>query len=142
MTQTTNKPITWHRVSDPADGDQGPRRFLKWNEVEVGGELEGIWQGFHQGQYGLLGSVEVRTGEIVSFPLPTLLHRRLDCVEPGRRIKIVYLGKRDAKDGDTSYHTFDCYSDRPALGPGAAQKALVQFTDDETPEQTDGDVPF
>ena len=46
----------------------GQGRFHKWETS--GDELEGMWQGPHDGRYGPLGTVETRDG-LVTFPLHT-----------------------------------------------------------------------
>lgn len=129
----------WIRVSDP-DDSSGGGHWLKWSQAEVGAELEGVWLGPQEStnpKYDSYGTVKIAGGQVVNFALPTLLRRRLDCVEPGRKIKVVYLGTRETKSGDNHYHCFDVYSDKPALGPGAATREALPEA-----QQEDGDVSF
>jgi len=133
----------WIRVLDPDDSG-GSSNWLKWSEAEVGAELEGIWLGpraSSNAKYADFGAVKIAGGRVVNFGLPTLLRRRLDCVEPGRKIKVVYLGARETKSGDNHYHCFDVYSDRPALGPGAASRGALPEGQEKEAE-ADDDVPF
>jgi hypothetical protein len=47
------------------------------------------------------------------------LSRRLGCVSPGRRVKIIFLGKKELGEG-RGFYLFDVYSDAPPEAPPAA----------------------
>ena len=51
----------------------GQGQFHKWETP--GDELEGVWQGTHDGRYGPLGTLETPAG-LVTFPLHTALVER------------------------------------------------------------------
>jgi hypothetical protein len=110
----------WHRVGDPQPKGGG---FLRWAECEVGFEITGTWLGTLAGEFGDYGVLELADGRKQKFGLPAGLERRLACVAEGRKVKIVFLGKKDLREG-RSFYLFDVYSDAP---PG------VPPADDDTP---------
>ena len=52
----------------------GQGQFQKWETP--GQELEGTWQGIHEGRFGPLGTLEAAEGRL-TFPLPVALRDRL-----------------------------------------------------------------
>jgi hypothetical protein len=74
----------------------GQGRFHKWETP--GQELEGTWQGQHDGQYGPLGTLDMAEGR-VTFPLHAALLERLKLVREGAAILIRYTGKQTSKAG-------------------------------------------
>ena len=83
----------------------GQGQFHKWETP--GDELEGVWQGPHDGCYGLLGTVETRDG-LVTFPLHTALIERLKRVREGAEVLIRYTGRQTSKAGRV-FKAFDVY---------------------------------
>ncbi len=74
----------------------GQGQFRKWETL--GQELEGIWQGQHDGLFGPLGSLETAEGRI-TFPLHAALLERLKLVREGAEVLIRYTGKQTSKAG-------------------------------------------
>jgi hypothetical protein len=74
----------------------GQGQFHKWESP--GEELEGVWQGPHDGQYGPLGTLETRGGRL-TFPLHAALLERLKLVREGANVLIRYTGKQTSKAG-------------------------------------------
>ena len=74
----------------------GQGRFHKWETP--GQELEGTWQGQHDGQYGPLGTLDTAEGRM-TFPLHTALLERLTRVREGADVLIRYTGKQTSKAG-------------------------------------------
>ncbi len=74
----------------------GQGQFHKWEAP--GQELEGIWQGRHDGLYGPLGTVETPEGRF-TFPLHTALLERLKVVREGAEVLIRYTGEQTSKAG-------------------------------------------
>ena len=91
----------------------GQGQFHKWETP--GDELEGVWQGAHDGRYGPLGTLETPAG-LVTFPLHTALFERLKRVREGGDVLIRYTGKQVSKAGRVFKH-FDVYvaGDDPLL---------------------------
>jgi hypothetical protein len=58
----------------------GQGQFQKWEAS--GQELEGLWQGIHEGRFGPLGTLDTADGRF-TFPLPVALRERLGQVRPG-----------------------------------------------------------
>jgi len=83
----------------------GQGQFHKWETP--GDELEGVWQGPHDGRYGPLGTVETRNG-LVTFPLHTALIERLKRVREGAEVLIRYTGRQTSKAGRV-FKAFDVY---------------------------------
>jgi len=83
----------------------GQGQFHKWETP--GDELEGVWQGPHDGRYGPLGTVETRDG-LVTFPLHTALIERLKRVREGAEVLIRYTGRQTSKAGRV-FKAFDVY---------------------------------
>src|SRR5207245_2268632 len=83
----------------------GQGKFDKWETR--GDELEGVWQGPHDGRYGPLGTVETRDG-LVTFPLHTALIERLKRVREGAEVLIRYTGRQTSKAGRV-FKAFDVY---------------------------------
>src|SRR5437763_4919224 len=83
----------------------GQGQFHKWETP--GDELEGVWQGPHDGRYGPLGTVETREG-LVTFPLHTALIERLKRVREGEEVLIRYTGRQTSKAGRV-FKAFDVY---------------------------------
>ena len=74
----------------------GQGQFHKWETP--GDELEGAWQGSHEGRYGPLGAVETTAG-LVTFPLHAALVQRLQHVRIGADVLIRYTGPQTSKAG-------------------------------------------
>jgi len=74
----------------------GQGQFPKWETP--GEELEGVWQGSHDGRYGLLGTLET-TGGLRTFPLHSALVQRLQQVRIGADVLIRYTGPQTSKAG-------------------------------------------
>ena len=74
----------------------GGGTFFKFEDV--GQVLEGIWRGTKAGKYGDNGIVDV-FGENQMFTLNAAL-RDLVTVKPGCEVRIEYLGKKMAKNGN------------------------------------------
>src|SRR5207245_3855372 len=93
----------------------GQGKFDKWETR--GDELEGVWQGPHDGRYGPLGTVETRDG-LVTFPLHTALIERLKRVREGAEVLIRYTGRQTSKAGRI-FKAFEVYvaGDDPLLPP-------------------------
>ena len=83
----------------------GQGQFHKWETP--GDELEGVWQGAHDGRYGPLGTLETPAG-VVTFPLHTALFDRLKRVREGGDVLIRYTGKQASKAGRVFKH-FEVY---------------------------------
>ena len=82
-----------------------------------GDELEGVWQGPHDGRYGPLGTLETREG-LITFPLHTALMERLKRVREGAEVLIRYTGRQTSKAGRV-FKAFEVYvgGDDPLLPP-------------------------
>ena len=78
------------------EGQIGQGQFHKWEAL--GDELEGVWQGSHEGRFGPLGTVETAAG-LVTFPLHAALLERLRLVREGAEVLIRYTGKQTSKAG-------------------------------------------
>ena len=74
----------------------GQGQFHKWETP--GDELEGAWQGSHEGRYGLLGTLETTAG-LLTFPLHAALVQRLQHVRIGADVLIRYTGPQTSKAG-------------------------------------------
>ena len=74
----------------------GQGQFHKWETL--GDELEGTWQGSHEGRYGLLGTLETTAG-LLTFPLHAALVQRLQHVQIGADVLIRYIGPQTSKAG-------------------------------------------
>lgn len=99
----------------------GGGSFFKFEDK--GQILEGIWRGTRAGKYGDNGVVEV-FGENKMFTLNTAL-KDLMRVKPGCEVRIEYLGKQTAKNGNE----FKAFS--------------VQVAEDAEVDDADGEtVPF
>jgi len=85
-----------------------------------GEELEGIWQGQHDGLFGPLGTVETAEGRI-TFPLHAALLQRLKLLRAGAGVLIRYTGKQTSKAGRT-FKGFEVFV--------AGHDALVEPDDD------------
>src|SRR5262245_9777236 len=99
----------------------GQGQFHKWETP--GDELEGIWQGQHDGQYGPLGTLDTRDGRI-TFPLHTALLERLQLVREGADVLIRYTGKQTSKAGRL-FKGFDVFvADTDALLDASEDSSL------------------
>ena len=74
----------------------GHGQFHKWEAL--GDELEGAWQGTHEGRFGPLGTVETAMG-LVTFPLHAALLARLTGVTVGTEVRIRYIGPQTSRAG-------------------------------------------
>ena len=74
----------------------GQGQFHKWEAL--GDELEGAWQGTHEGRFGPLGTVETAAG-LVTFPLHAALHVRLAGIAVGTDVRIRYTGPQTSRAG-------------------------------------------
>ncbi len=66
----------------------GQGQFKKWETP--GQELEGRWQGVHEGRFGPLGTLETDGGSL-TFPLPVALRERLAQVSTGALVRLPLL---------------------------------------------------
>jgi hypothetical protein len=90
----------------------GQGQFHKWETP--GDELEGAWQGQHDGQYGPLGTLDTADGRL-TFPLHAALVERLKLVRAGSHVLIRYTGKQTSKAGRV-FKGFDVFlADATAL---------------------------
>ena len=76
----------------------GQGQFNKWEAP--GQELEGRWQGIHEGRFGPLGALEAPGGRL-TFPLPVALRGRLAQVPPGALVLLRYTGLQTSNAGRT-----------------------------------------
>src|SRR5713226_4315364 len=76
----------------------GQGQFQKWETP--GQELEGTWQGMHEGRFGPLGTLETGEGRL-TFPLPVALRDRLAQVKPGALVLVRYTGLQTSNAGRT-----------------------------------------
>jgi hypothetical protein len=83
----------------------GQGAFHKWETP--GDELEGRWNGPHDGRYGPLGTVETSKG-LVTFPLHAALGDRLKHVQEGEQVLIRYTGKQTSNAGRV-FKAFEVY---------------------------------
>jgi hypothetical protein len=106
----------WRRI--------GEGRFHKWETP--GDELEGLWQGAHDGRFGLLGTLETADG-LFTFPLPTALRDRLQRVRQGAEVLIRYTGLQTSKAGRL-FKAFEVFvaGDETPEEPAPAALALVR----------------
>ena len=74
----------------------GQGQFHKWDTP--GDELEGTWQGSHDGRFGPLGTLEAAEG-LISFPLHAALLDRLRHVRIGAEVLLRYTGPQTSKAG-------------------------------------------
>src|SRR5437016_4084637 len=74
----------------------GQGQFHKWETP--GDELEGTWQGSHDGRFGPLGTLEAAEG-LISFPLHAALLDRLRHVRIGAEVLLRYTGPQTSKAG-------------------------------------------
>jgi len=74
----------------------GQGQFRKWETP--GDELEGTWQGSHDGRFGPLGTLETAGGS-VTFPLHAALLERLRHVRTGTNVLVRYIGPQTSKAG-------------------------------------------
>src|SRR2546427_2992318 len=74
----------------------GQGQFHKWETP--GDELEGTWQGSHDGRFGPLGTLEIAEG-LITFPLHAALLERLKLVREGAEVLIRYTGKQTSNAG-------------------------------------------
>jgi hypothetical protein len=74
----------------------GQGQFHKWETP--GEELEGTWQGTHDGRFGPLGTLETAAG-LVTCPLPAVLLDRVQRVRAGAEVRIRYTGLQPSKAG-------------------------------------------
>ncbi len=93
----------------------GHGQFHKWETP--GDELEGRWQGVHDGRYGPLGSLETARGRL-TFPLHAALRERLTRAREGTEVLIRYTGKQTSKAGRV-FKAFEVFvaSDDPTSQP-------------------------
>ncbi len=76
----------------------GQGQFQKWETP--GQELEGTWQGIHEGRFGPLGALETGEGRL-TFPLPVALRDRLAQVRLGALVLVRYTGLQTSNAGRT-----------------------------------------
>jgi hypothetical protein len=96
----------------------GQGQFQKWETP--GQEVEGTWQGQHEGLFGPLGTLETAEGRI-TFPLHAALLARLKLVRDGAEVLIRYTGKQTSKAGRI-FKAFEVYV--------AGEGALIRPADD------------
>lgn len=63
-----------------------------------GQELQGTWQGIHEGRFGPLGTLETADGRF-TFPLPVALRDRLAQVRSGALVLVRYTGLQTSNAG-------------------------------------------
>ena len=80
--------------------------FFKWDEV--GKTLIGTWRGTVDGAQYPTGLMELEDGSKIRFGLKTALANRLNDVDEGTKVKIVYTGKAKSKAGN-QFMTFDVF---------------------------------
>jgi hypothetical protein len=97
----------------------GQGQFHKWQTP--GEELEGRWQGSHDGRYGALGTVETRVG-LVTFPIHAALSDCLKRLPDDAEVLIRYTGKQTSKAGRV-FKAFEVFvaGDDPLLEPLSAR---------------------
>lgn len=72
--------------------------ILKWAELGVGYEVEGIFCGLKQGKYEKpLLKIRDENGTMLTFGCPTILESKLEGVMEGDSIVIVCKGKREVE---------------------------------------------
>ncbi len=76
----------------------GQGQFKKWETP--GQEVEGTWQGVHEGRFGPLGTLETDGGSL-TFPLPVALRERLAKVSTGALVRLRYIGLQTSNAGRT-----------------------------------------
>ena len=76
----------------------GQGQFQKWETPGL--ELEGTWQGIHEGRFGQLGTLETADGRF-TFPLPVALRDRLAQVRSGTLVLVRYTGLQTSNAGRT-----------------------------------------
>ena len=74
----------------------GQGQFHKWESP--GDELEGTWQGSHEGRFGPLGNLETVEG-LTTFPLHAALLERLKYLRIGTEVRIHYTGPQTSRAG-------------------------------------------
>jgi len=74
----------------------GQGQFHKWEAL--GDELQGAWQGTHEGRFGPIGTLETVAG-LVTFPLHAALLSRLSSVRVGTEVRIRYTGPQTSRAG-------------------------------------------
>ena len=107
----------------------GQGQFHKWETP--GDEVQGVWQGPHDGRYGPLGTVET-SGGLVTFPLHTALIERLKRVREGAEVLIRYTGRQTSKAGRV-FKAFEVYV--------AGDDPLLQFAALPAEPPADWEVP-
>jgi hypothetical protein len=112
----------WRRI--------GRGQFHKWETP--GDELEGIWQGPHDGRYGPLGMVATPEG-LVTFPLHTALLERLKRVREGADVLIRYTGRQTSKSGRV-FKAFEVYVAGDDAKLAFASLSLQPPTEVESPD--------
>ena len=112
----------WKPVGGESGGGGGT--FVKW--VTEGQELEGLWQGEHEGRFGPVGTLTTTDRGRINFALHTALQDRMKRIKEGAEVKILYLGFRESKAG-RKYKDF-----------------TVFVTSDDALQEppSDGDAPF
>jgi len=85
----------------------GQGQFQKWEAP--GQELEGTWQGIHDGRFGPLGTVDTGEGRL-AFPLPVALRDRLGQVRHGALVLVRYTGLQTSNAGRT-FKGFEVFVD-------------------------------
>jgi len=74
----------------------GQAQFHKWETP--GDQLEGVWQGSHEGRFGPLGTLETAAG-LVTFPLHIALFERVRHLRIGADVLVRYTGPQTSKAG-------------------------------------------
>ena len=74
----------------------GQGQFQKWETP--GQEIEGTWQGSHEGRFGTLGTLDTSDGRF-TFPLPLALRDRLAQVHTGTLVLVRYTGLQTSNAG-------------------------------------------
>jgi hypothetical protein len=97
MAQSAANQEGWTKMSNLKRWRQiGQGNFHKWEAL--GDELEGAWQGTHEGRFGPLGTLETESG-LVTFPLHAASLARLSSVRVGTELRIRYTGPQTSKAG-------------------------------------------
>jgi len=102
--------------------------FHKWETP--GDELEGRWNGSHDGRYGPLGTIETSKG-LVTFPLHAALCDPLKHVQEGQHVLIRYTGKQTSNVGRV-FKAFEVYvaGDDPLMGVQSGDRDNETFADE------------
>ena len=92
----------WITIGPDRDTTKTP--IEKWSEALIGVTIEGVWAE-RPGKFGPLVDFETSDGRR-TFPMPTVLRRRLHETRPGCVVRVTYLGLDQGADGTREFHNF------------------------------------